>query len=199
MANGKPGRKPVKKQLSEEEKEKKIKEAEARLNRQARPTSQTDKEIEAALEKTGIPFEVLARYFENLQRPGVPVNHRMYHVKAGTNTIYCGRIKFNLNGAVWANKNLCTQEALEAVRDYFVQQCLNNDSQEEGVTWEIKGGAQVRLYVEIVKPGDLSRHYKVTGWPRMYNISRYPEAEIIEGDLGEDEPMFAPGETNNEQ
>ena len=56
MANGKPGRKPVKKQLSEKEREEKIKEAEARLNRQARPTSQTDKEIEAALEKTGIPF-----------------------------------------------------------------------------------------------------------------------------------------------
>lgn len=75
-----------------------------------------------------------------------------YHVGCGTFAIYAGTLdKRNKN--MWKNKTECTDEAIDAVRDYMVQECLGGfqckKSNTGGYEWTLKDGRVVELRVTI--------------------------------------------------
>lgn len=73
-----------------------------------------------------------------------------YHVAAGLFGIYAGILK---NKYEWKEKTQCTDEAIEAVRDYMVQELLGGIDCIKGTTggweWVLKDGRKVILKVEI--------------------------------------------------
>lgn len=73
-----------------------------------------------------------------------------YHVSAGFFGIYAGVLK---NKSEWKDKTECTDEAIEAVRDYMVDECLGgldcSKSDTGGYTWTLKDGRTVELRVSI--------------------------------------------------
>lgn len=73
-----------------------------------------------------------------------------YHVAAGLFGIYAGILK---NKYEWKEKTQCTDEAIEAVRDYMVQELLGGIDCTKGTTggweWVLKDGRKVILKVEI--------------------------------------------------
>ena len=82
-------------------------------------------------------------------------NQPTYHIGCGLMGIYAGTIRGKIgkdgNGA-WYRKTLCTDEALEAVRDYIVQECLGGLSSEKkngGFSWNLKDGREICLMVTI--------------------------------------------------
>ena len=79
-----------------------------------------------------------------------------YHVGCGAFAIYAGTLN-SKNKTVWQNRTECTDEAICAVRDYLVQECLgglHGDKPSGGYEWTLKDGRVVRLLVAIVGGGD---------------------------------------------
>ena len=75
---------------------------------------------------------------------------KKYHVGAGLFGIYAGVLK---NKTEWKDKTECTDEAIEAVRDYMIDECLGgfDCSKQEtgGYSWKLKDGRSVELRVTI--------------------------------------------------
>lgn len=79
-----------------------------------------------------------------------------YHVGCGAFGIYAGTLN-SKNKNLWQNKTECTDEALCAVRDYLVRECLgglNGGRHSGGYGWTLKDGRVVKLLVSIENGGD---------------------------------------------
>lgn len=76
-----------------------------------------------------------------------------YHVGCGAFGIYAGTL--NPKKTTWRQKTECTDEAIEAVRDWMVSDCLGGIECEKGTqggyAWKLKDGRTVRLLVAIEK------------------------------------------------
>lgn len=75
-----------------------------------------------------------------------------YHIGCGAFAIYAGTLN-SKNKLLWQNKTECTDEAIEAVRDYMVSDCLGGFECEKnkkgGYEWKLKDGRKVKLLIEI--------------------------------------------------
>ena len=75
-----------------------------------------------------------------------------YHVGCGAFGIYAGTLNAK-NKNIWQNKTECTDEAIEAVRDYMIDECLGgfDCSKQEtgGYSWKLKDGRSVELRICI--------------------------------------------------
>ena len=78
-----------------------------------------------------------------------------YHIGCGKFGIYAGTSN-SKNKYLWQNKTECTDEAINAVRDYMVQECLGgfecSKSTSSGYKWTLKDGRIVELWVSIRTP-----------------------------------------------
>ena len=76
-----------------------------------------------------------------------------YHVGCGAFGIYAGTLN-SKNKSLWQNKTECTDEAINAVRDYMVQECLGGFDCSKGVSsgyaWTLKDGRTVELRISIL-------------------------------------------------
>lgn len=75
---------------------------------------------------------------------------KKYHVGCGAFGIYAGIVKANKEE--WKDKSECTDETIEAVRDYLIQECLgglHSDKTTGGYSWKLKDGRTVKLIVKI--------------------------------------------------
>lgn len=73
-----------------------------------------------------------------------------YHVGCGAFAIYAGTL--NKAKTLWQNKTECTDEAIDAVRDYMVSEFLDNykgDKTTGGYEWTLKDGRILELRVTI--------------------------------------------------
>lgn len=74
-----------------------------------------------------------------------------YHVGCGAFAIYAGTL--NKNKTMWQNKTECTDEAIEAVRDYMVSELLGGfdcrKDNSSGYEWRLKDGRVVTLGISI--------------------------------------------------
>jgi hypothetical protein len=74
-----------------------------------------------------------------------------YHVRTGMVGIYAGTL--NKAKTMWKNKTECTDEAINAVRDYMVGELLGGlqctKAKQSGYEWTLKDGRIVKLLVEI--------------------------------------------------
>lgn len=74
-----------------------------------------------------------------------------YHVGCGAFAIYAGTL--NKSKTLWQNKTECTDEAINAVRDYMVQELLGGTeckkAKSSGYEWSLKDGRVVELHVTI--------------------------------------------------
>ena len=81
-----------------------------------------------------------------------------YHVAAGLFGIYAGTLMPEKSGKpqIWRNKTEVTDEAIGAVRDYMVDNCLkeNEGKTEGGYEWTRKDGKKVLLLVKVVDSDD---------------------------------------------
>ena len=72
-----------------------------------------------------------------------------YHVGCGMFEIYAGTL--NKEKTLWKSKTKCTDEAIEAVRDYMLMKllggCDSTVAVESGYAWELEGGQIVELRV----------------------------------------------------
>ena len=77
-----------------------------------------------------------------------------YHVGAGVFGIYAGTVK--KNGTEWQDKTDCTDEVINAVRDFMIADllggldCNGNEITSSGYEWTLKDGRTVKLMIEIV-------------------------------------------------
>lgn len=75
-----------------------------------------------------------------------------YHVGCGAFAIYAGTLN-SRNKNLWQNKTECTDEAICAVRDYIVKDCLGGLNCEKamsgGYEWTLKDGRVLELRVTI--------------------------------------------------
>ena len=75
-----------------------------------------------------------------------------YHVGCGVFGIYAGTLN-SRNKNMWQNKTECTDEAIEAVRDYMIGELLGGFECEKtttsGYEWKLKDGRTVELRVTI--------------------------------------------------
>jgi hypothetical protein len=74
-----------------------------------------------------------------------------YHIGCGAFGIYAGTLN-SKNKSLWQNKTECTDEAINAVRDYMVQELLggfNRDETTGAYEWTLKDGRVVELRVSI--------------------------------------------------
>ena len=75
-----------------------------------------------------------------------------YHVGCGCFGIYAGTLQ---KPNMWRNKSDVTDEALGAVRDYMVQECLGgmdcSKATNGGYAWTLKDGRTVELRVSILE------------------------------------------------
>lgn len=75
-----------------------------------------------------------------------------YHVGCGAFGIYAGTLN-SKNKTLWQNKTECTDEAICAVRDYMVQECLGGfdciKSNTGGYEWKLKDGRVLELRVTM--------------------------------------------------
>lgn len=75
-----------------------------------------------------------------------------YHVGCGAFAIYAGTLN-SKNKSLWQNKTECTDEAINAVRDYMVDNCLGgircSKANSDGYEWTLKDGRIVELRVTI--------------------------------------------------
>ena len=73
-----------------------------------------------------------------------------YHVCCGLAGIYAGTLK---NENEWKEKSDCTDESINAVRDYMVSELLGGISCSNGNTgsyeWKLKDGRTVELRITI--------------------------------------------------
>ncbi len=73
-----------------------------------------------------------------------------YHIGCGITAIFAGTL--NKNKTMWKSKSPCTDEAIEAVRDYIVQNelgGLNSEKQAAGYMWKLKDGRTLELMVRV--------------------------------------------------
>lgn len=74
-----------------------------------------------------------------------------YHIGAGLFGIYVGTL--NKAKTMWQNKTECTDEAINAVRDYMVGELLGGlqctKAKQSGYEWTLKDGRIVKLLIEI--------------------------------------------------
>ena len=78
-----------------------------------------------------------------------------YHVSAGVfGRVYAGTLMPKKDGKpqMWKNKSDVTEEAIAAVRDHMVGDCLNEKEgkMQGGYEWTRKDGKKVVLMVKIV-------------------------------------------------
>ena len=75
-----------------------------------------------------------------------------YQVGCGAFAIYAGTLK-SRNKNLWQNKTECTDEAINAVRDYMVQELLGgfdcSKGNSGGYEWKLKDGRIVELRVTV--------------------------------------------------
>lgn len=75
-----------------------------------------------------------------------------YHIGCGAFAIYAGTLN-SKNKTMWRSKTECTDEALESVRDYMVQELLGGincpKATSSGYEWTLKDGRRVELRVTI--------------------------------------------------
>lgn len=75
-----------------------------------------------------------------------------YHVGCGAFAIYAGTLN-SKNKTMWQNKTECTDEAIGAVRDYMVGECLGgfdcSKGKSGGYEWTLKDGRVVELRITI--------------------------------------------------
>lgn len=75
-----------------------------------------------------------------------------YHVSCGAFAIYAGTLN-SRNKNLWQNKTECTDEAINAVRDYMVSHELggfdNPKAPTAGYEWTLKDGRKVELRITI--------------------------------------------------
>lgn len=80
-----------------------------------------------------------------------------YHVSAGVFGIYAGTLMPKKDGKpqIWRNKSDVTEEAIAAVRDYMVTECLDEKSgkMQGGYEWDRKDGKKVVLLVKVMSGG----------------------------------------------
>lgn len=80
-----------------------------------------------------------------------------YHIGYGAFGIYAGTLN-SKNKSLWQNKTECTAEAINAVRDYMVQECLGGfecrKTTSSGYKWTLKDGRTVELRVSIHSPNE---------------------------------------------
>ena len=69
-----------------------------------------------------------------------------YHVGCGIAGIYAGTVK--KNGIEWQNKSCVTDEAIDAVRDWFVSN-IHDRTGFYGFSWKLKDGRIVKLIAKI--------------------------------------------------
>lgn len=76
-----------------------------------------------------------------------------YHVRTGMVGIYAGTL--NKAKTMWKNKTECTDEAINAVRDYMVDELLgglhSGNTEQKGYKWKLKDGRTVKLLIEITE------------------------------------------------
>ena len=78
------------------------------------------------------------------------MSDKKYKINCGAFGIYAGTLK--ANGVEWKDKSDCTDEAIEAVRDYMVDECLgglHSDKTNGGYSWKLKDGRTVKLMIAI--------------------------------------------------
>lgn len=78
-----------------------------------------------------------------------------YHVSAGIfGEIYAGTLMPKKEGKpqMWRNKSIVTDEAICAVRDFMMSECLNEKEgkTQGGYEWKRKDGKKVMLLVKVV-------------------------------------------------
>ena len=75
-----------------------------------------------------------------------------YHVGCGAFGIYAGTLNPK-NKSMWRNKTECTDEAIGAVADYMVMECLGGFDCEKaktgGFEWMLKDGRKIELRITI--------------------------------------------------
>lgn len=79
-----------------------------------------------------------------------------YHVGCGAFGIYAGTLN-SKNKSLWQNKTECTDEAINAVRDYMIQELLggfDNNKATGAYEWTLKDGRVVELRVSIKENED---------------------------------------------
>ena len=80
-----------------------------------------------------------------------------YHVSAGAFGIYAGTLMLKKDNKpqMWRAKSDVTDEAICAVRDYMLSECLNekNGKVRGGYEWTRKDGKKVLLMIEIQDGG----------------------------------------------
>lgn len=74
-----------------------------------------------------------------------------YHVHAGLFGIYAGIPK---DEREWKDKSICTDEAIEAVRDYLCDEFIKNGNVSGGYVWTRKDGRVVELRVTLKDASD---------------------------------------------
>ena len=72
-----------------------------------------------------------------------------YHVGCGIAGIYAGTLRKDQES--WEDKSEVTDEALEAVRDYFVLDMKTSGKKSSGCEWKLKNGGTVELRVSITE------------------------------------------------
>ena len=80
---------------------------------------------------------------------------KKYHISSGVAGIYAGILK---NDYEWKDKDDCTDEAINSVRDYMVDDCLggliNPTKTTGGYQWKLKDGRTVVLSISIKKDNE---------------------------------------------
>lgn len=75
-----------------------------------------------------------------------------YHVGCGAFGIYAGTLN-SKNKTLWKNKTECTDEAIGAVTDYMVMECLGGFECKKATTggfqWTLKDGRTMELRITI--------------------------------------------------
>lgn len=78
-----------------------------------------------------------------------------YHVGCGAFGIYAGTLN-SRNKSLWQNKSDVTDEAIGAVTDYLVQECLGGFDCKKATTggfeWNMTDGRKLELRVTISEP-----------------------------------------------
>ena len=70
-----------------------------------------------------------------------------YHVGCGLSGIFAGTLK--KNGEVWMNKSNVTDEAIDAVRDYFFGKMETEGETSYGYSWKLSDGRVLKLVLVI--------------------------------------------------
>ena len=88
-----------------------------------------------------------------------------YHVGCGAFAIYAGTLN-SKNKSLWNNKSECTDEAINAVRDYMIYELLGGfkcpKASTRGYEWILKNGQKIELRISIKEDVDKRKDYQTT-------------------------------------